>query len=403
MSRIEADLAVIGGGVAGLCTARAYLQAEPEAHVLLLERGDRLGPEQSTHNSGVLHDGFEYVPGSNKARYATKGTALATAFCAEHGVPTPLRGLLVVATDEEEVAGVRTYHERGQANGVGVHLVDEEAAREVEPHVGPLLEALHVPATRSIDSAGYVAALGKDVQARGATVRYRSPVKRIKETTSGATLTTTDGTDVHAERYLNAAGVNVDRLAAQVGADDGHRIVPFRGDYHELTPKADHLCRGHIYPAPRLDLPFLGVHLSRTAAGKVIVGPNAALAGGRFVYSPWGLNPKDLARTTAYKGFRRLMAKPQMRKHVPSEIHKSLSPRRFREEAQKLVPVLGRGDMVRSFSGIRAQLVSPDGDLVMDLMNTESERGVHILSGASPGLTGSLPFGMELAERLRAM
>ncbi len=396
------DLAIIGGGVAGLCTARAFLQAEPEARVVLLERGARLGPEQSTHNSGVLHDGFEYVPGSLKARFATQGTRQATAFCQQHGVAVPNRGLLVAAMDEGEVEGVRTYHERGTANGVPCRLIDGAEAQEIEPHMAEPVAALHVPGTRSIDSAGYVAALGKEVQELGCEVRLQSPVKSVSEGAGYAALESATGI-VHAERYLNAAGVAVDRLARQVGASEGNRIVPFRGDYYELTPETDHLCRGHIYPAPRLDLPFLGVHFSRTAAGKVIIGPNAALAGGRYKYSPTGLSPRDMAGTLLYPGFRRLMMTKRMLRHAPGEVKKSLLKGSFLKEANRLVPELGKQGMVRSFSGIRAQLVSRDGQLVMDLMTTRSERGIHLMSGASPGLTASLPFGQDLATQLAAL
>ncbi len=396
------DLAIVGGGVAGLCTARAYLQAEPEARVVLLERGDRLGPEQSSHNSGVLHDGFEYVPGSLKARFATEGTRQATAFCQGHGVAVPNRGLLVAAMEESEVAGVKTYHERGTANGVECRMVDGDEAVEIEPHMAKPLAALHVPGTRSIDSAGYVAALGREVRELGCEVRLGSPVTGLSEAGGSALLETATG-PVHAERFLNAAGVAVDRLARQVGADDGNRIVPFRGDYYELTPATDHLCHGHIYPAPRLDLPFLGVHFSRTAAGKVIIGPNAALAGGRYKYSPWGLSPRDMAGTLLYPGFRRLMLTKRMLRHAPGEVRKSLIKRSFLKEANRLVPALAKDGMVRSFSGIRAQLVSRDGQLVMDLMTTRSERGIHLMSGASPGLTASLPFGKDLATQLRRL
>ncbi len=396
------DLAIVGSGVAGLCTARAFLMAEPEARVVILERGSHVGPEQSTHNSGVLHDGFEYVPGSLKARFATEGTRQATAFCQQHGVAVPNRGLMVVAMQESERAGVETYFERGTANGVACRMIDGAEARKIEPHMAEPVAALHVPGTRSIDSAGYVEALGKEVRELGCEVRLQSPVKTLAEAGGLATLETATGT-VQAQRYLNAAGVGVDRLARQVGADDGNRIVPFRGDYYELTPETDHLCRGHIYPAPRLDLPFLGVHFSRTAAGKVIIGPNAALAGGRYKYSPWGLSPRDMAGTLLYPGFRRLMLTKRMLRHAPGEVKKSLVKGSFLKEANRLVPALRKDGMVRSFSGIRAQLVSREGQLVMDLMTTRSERGIHLMSGASPGLTASLPFGQDLAGQLRGI
>ncbi len=382
-------VAIIGAGVAGLCAARSL---PDDVQVTILERGQP-GQDQSTHNSGVLHPGVEYVPGSQKAHYATRGASAARAYAREHGIPAPRRGMLVAATDDDGVAGVHEYQRRGAANGVTCHLVGPGEARAIEPAIGDIVAGLHVPGVHSIDSRAYVDALVNECRQRGVRIHCNWPVTTIQEQRTGAVLSGPQG-EVRCDAYLNAAGTHVDELACQVDADEGCRIVPFRGDYLEVDANVN----GHVYPAPDLAMPFLGIHVSRLADGRVVAGPNAVPAGCKDAYGRFAIHPREMAKTLAYRGTWRLAVRPTMLSHATREAWHTVNRRAFLKDARRLVPGLKhRGP---AFSGIRAQLVTPDGDLVMDLKATRSDHGVHVLSGASPGLTASLPFGADVARML---
>jgi len=392
----EYDVAVVGGGCVGLSVA--YHLAGDGLAVAVLEKEYHLAAHQSGRNSGVLHPGFNYPPGSRKAHFATEGTRRTKAFCEEHGVPLDELGVVVAAQDDDEEARLGDLADNADANGVAVELLDEEGLREREPHAAGQA-ALHCPEAASVDSQAYVYALGTAARDAGVDLLLGYRVEGASRTASGLRVHTDKG-DVTADYLVNAAGLHADRLAAELGVGDGARIVPFRGEYYELRPGRRDLCRTMIYPAPDPELPFLGVHFTRRADGKVIVGPNAVLAFGREAYRNTDFDLGDLAETLSYGGFWRLVASRKMLGVARQELAKSYRKARFVAASQRLVPDVRGADLARSYAGIRAQLVSPNGDLVKDPVFETGPRSLHVLNAVSPGLTSSLPLGEHLAGRV---
>ncbi len=392
----DADVIVIGAGAVGTSTARALGFQGYE--VVVCEKEPGPGLHQSGRNSGVVHVGYQYEPGTLKARFATEGAERLKAYCRQHGIPLEEGGLLVVARNTEEVNRLGAIADRAKANGVEARLVDDDGLQEIEPHAAGQA-GLHVPAYASFDARAYVHALTAEAMNQGVRFYYDRRVTAIQQDADEVVIGTDKG-QLTARAVVNAAGLFSDRLAGQLCTD--MRIVPFRGYYAELAPRRRELVASHIYPTPDPQLPFLGVHLSRRADGRVIVGPGAMLAFGREAYRFHQFKLRDLWSTFTWPGFYRLMADPKMRRMIPSEVHKSLSLKAIWREAQQLCPALQPGDLVRSFAGNRAQMVTRDGELVMDLVVREQDRAVHVLNAISPGLTCSLPFGEHLAEKVAA-
>jgi (S)-2-hydroxyglutarate dehydrogenase len=378
------DVIVIGAGAIG-ASAALHL-ARLGVRVLILEKEAQPAQHQSGRNSGVIHAGYNLKPGTLKARYCVEGSRQLRAYCRERAIPMDEGGILIVARTDAERATLAELHARAQGNGVQSRIVDEDELRRIEPHARGSA-ALHAPEGASFDAPAYVRSLLDEAIATGAAeVRYGVAVRRLD--------------DIRAGVVLNCAGLHADRLAGAAAAD--LRIIPFRGYYAELVPARRDLVRSHVYAAPDLTFPFLGVHLSRRTDGRVIVGPGAMLAFGREAYRFAQVNPRDLAGTLTWPGFYRLFREPRFRALLVSEVSKSLSLRAVWREAQLLVPDLRPGDLVRSFAGNRAQVVSRDGQLVDDIVVRETERAVHVLNAVSPGLTCSLPFGEHLAGLCRA-
>jgi L-2-hydroxyglutarate oxidase len=383
---------VIGAGAIGASAARHL--AQQGVSVVVLEKEAGAARHQSGRNSGVIHAGYNLKPGSLKAKYCVEGSRALRAFCVERGIPMVQGGILIVARTDAERATLAELHGRAQGNGVQTRLVDEREIRKIEPHaVG--IAGLHAPEGASFDSSRYVEVLLDDARAAKADVRFGLTVRGISETSSVARVETSDGV-WEAGVVLNCAGLYADRLAGSLAAD--LRIIPFRGYYAELVPGRTDLIRSHVYAAPDLRFPFLGVHLSRRVDGRVIVGPGAMLAFGREAYHFAQIQPRDLAGTLAWPGFWRMMLQPRFRALVRSEVMKSLFLKRIWAEASLLMPELGTGDLVRSFAGNRAQVVDRAGELVDDIVVRESGRTVHVLNAVSPGLTCSLPFGEFIAK-----
>jgi len=387
----------------GCAVARA-LAARGE-RVLVLEKEPRLAMHQSGRNSGVLHAGMTYAPGSRKAAYCVAGRRAALSFARAHGVAAREVGKLVVAQHEAEVAVLQRLFTQGQANGAeGVRILDAAALREVEPHASGIA-ALHSPQSAIVDSLAFVAALARDAQDRGADLRVGAPLQAARFEDGAWRLRTSDGWE-EAQGLVTCGGLQSDRLARACGYDHPYRVVPFRGQFYQLREGREHLVRGLLYPAPDPRFPFVGVHLTPRTDGSVLAGPNAVLAFGREAYGHV-LQPqaRDLASMALSAGFWRMLARPEVRAQARTELARAVRPARFLRAAQALVPALEPGDLVPSHSGIRAQLVDPRGQLVDDILLAEDapRRALHVLNAVSPGLTCALPFGEDVAARSRAL
>jgi L-2-hydroxyglutarate oxidase len=390
------DLAVVGGGVIGAATVRACLQKHRGLKACLIEREPELARHQSGRNSGVVHVGYNQKPGTVKARFVVEGSRRLRQYCREHNVALVEDGILIVAKDEREVAVLKELKKRGDGNGARVEIVDAERLHELEPQAAGIA-ALLAPDGSSFDSRGYVLSLAEAGRELGATFFLSEAVQDLKENGNGVEIQTSTRT-IRAKVLVCAAGLYADRLAHKLGMGLKYQMVPFRGEYHELIPERRDLVRAHIYPAPDLHFPFLGVHLSRTFDGRVLVGPGAVLALGRESYDKSQINLSDIFEMARRKGFWKLFLSKEFRDVARQEWKKSLFAQAVLAEAQQLLPALRNGDLVPSRAGIRAQLVSQDGQLVEDLTVEESDRTIHVLNAVSPALTCSLPFADHLSE-----
>ena len=390
------DVAVIGGGIVGLATARALLLRSPERRVVLLEKEPGVARHQSGRNSGVIHSGIYYRPGSLKARLCRAGSSSIAAYARERGVPVDITGKLIAATRPDELDVLSALASRGNDHGLVVTRLSSEEAREQEPHLD-CLAALRVAATGVIDFVGVSRHLADDVEEMGGEVRTGCRVLAAVEVNGVHRIATTTG-DVRARQLVNCAGLQSDLVARSAGAEPPATIVAFRGEYYELAPHARHLVRGLIYPVPDPDFPFLGVHLTRGVDGSVHAGPNAVLALAREGYRWRDVVPAELVGTLRAPGFRHLVARHA--RQGLDEMLRSVSRRRFLTSLQQLVPELTEADLVPSPSGVRAQAVLPDGSLVDDFLLVERPGELHVLNAPSPAATSSLEIGAEIARRL---
>ncbi len=390
------DVAVVGGGCVG-CSVAYHLATETALDVCVIEKEHHLAEHQSGRNSGVLHPGFNYPPGSLKAQFATEGTSRMKAYCRENDIPLEELGVLVVATNREERRRLPDIQERATENGVKTEILhDREAIREHEPHAAGEA-ALYCPEAASVDSQQYVYQLARDAADAGVDFFTGYEVDQVTHLGETMHLDTSNG-DISASYFVNAAGLHADTLAHQLGVGEEYQIVPFRGEYYELVPEKRELCQTMIYPTPDPDLPFLGVHYTRRTDDKVIIGPNAVLAFGREAYKNTQIDLRELAGTLGYEGFWKLVASPTMIKVAISELNKSYRKSAFVDAARKLVPEVEVDDFNKSYAGIRAQMVHEDGELVMEPLFEHGDRSTHVLNAVSPGLTSSLPFGEHVAE-----
>ncbi len=387
------DLAIVGGGIVALATAHALSERAPRARLVILEKETRLGQHQTRHNSGVLHSGIYYRPGSYKARLCVEGARLMAEFCAVHGIRVDRCGKVIVATRAEELPRLHALYERGTANGVpGLALMDPARLRDLEPHAAAL-KAIHSPSTAIVDFPEVAAALARDLTARGVSIETAARVTAIARTGEGLELATPRLT-VRARGLVNCAGLYSDVIARLAGAVPDVRIIPFRGEYYFLRPERRHLVRGLIYPVPDPEFPFLGVHFTRTVHGEVEAGPNAVLAFAREGYRFGRIHPSELLGTLGYRGFW-AMARRYWRTGM-FEMYRSLSRRAFVRALQRLVPELRSEDVRRGGAGVRAQAVAPDGALVDDFRIVEGPDAIHVLNAPSPAATASLAIGRHI-------
>jgi L-2-hydroxyglutarate oxidase len=391
------DVAIVGGGIIGLATAHALLNARPSWSVVVLEKERRLAAHQSGRNSGVLHSGIYYRPGSLKARLAVSGRRSMVCFCSEHGVPFEICGKVIVAVDEQERTRLHELDRRAQANGVRANLVDAAGLRALEPHARGIA-ALHVPDAGLVDFSRVCSVLADLVFGTGAEIRLEWPVHRFIVDGRRTRLESQRG-DLTARCAVNCAGLFSDVLAQHSAGAAALRIVPFRGEYHELVPGREQLVKNMIYPVPDPALPFLGVHVTRGIDGRVHAGPNAVLALAREGYS-WGqINRQDLRDLSRFPGFRKLASR-YWRIGV-GELWRSVSRHALARALRALVPEIRSGDLVRTPAGVRAQALGVDGSLIDDFVLSESPGAVHVLNAPSPAATASLEIGREVARRVQ--
>jgi L-2-hydroxyglutarate oxidase len=390
------DVLVVGGGIVGLATARA-LAVERGVAVELVEAEPGLARHQTGHNSGVVHSGLYYKPGSRKAATCAAGRAALYDYLAARGIRHERCGKLVVAVDEAELPRLDELERRGRANGLaGIERVDGAALRAHEPHAAGLA-GLWVPETGIVDYSAVAAAFAEDVRAAGGTVATGARVARIRRRGGAIEVETADGARRSAPFLVACAGLESDRVARAAGLEPDVRIVPFRGDYYELVPEARRLVRGLIYPVPDPELPFLGVHFTRRIDGAIEAGPNAVLAWKRAGYSRGAFSPADAAATLAFPGFWRLA--PRYLGIGWDEYRRAWSRRRFVASLARLVPEIRETDVRRAGCGVRAQALGRDGRLVDDFAWAEDEGMIHVLNAPSPAATASMAIGREIAAR----
>lgn len=388
---VDCDVLVIGGGIVGLSTAHALSRLAPGTRVVVLEKEPGPARHQTGRNSGVIHSGIYYRPGSLKARFAVRGAAEMVKFCAEHGIAHEVTGKLIVATERAELPRLHALVQRGRENGIPVRELGPAQIAEYEPEVRGLA-AIHVGSTGIVDYGRVAEQLA---ESSGAEIVYGGAADLISRRADRVAVRTTAGVVVRARVLVNCAGLQCDRVARLAGDEPGMRIVPFRGEYYDLARPS--LVRGLVYPVPDPAFPFLGVHLTRGIGGGVHVGPNAVPALAREGYG-WGVvRPRDVADELAWPGSWRMAARHW--RYGAGEIHRSLSKQAFTEAVRRLLPAVSPRDLVPAAAGVRAQAVLRDGTLVDDFLIRDAPRTVHVLNAPSPAATASLPIGREIAGR----
>jgi L-2-hydroxyglutarate oxidase len=396
---MKVDCVVIGGGIVGLSVALALLRKQPGIHLVVLEKEPQLAFHQSGRNSGVIHSGIYYRPGSLKARFARAGNRSMIKFCEEHGISYEVCGKLVVATSERELPLLDNLFRRGVENGIEVAQLSQEEVREIEPHVR-CLRGIRVPSTAIVNYREVCATYAGLIQGEGGVVKTSAEVTEIRRS-GGAHLLETAVGDIETRFLVNCGGLQSDRIARRAGLDPGARIVPFRGEYYELVPQRRDLVKGLIYPVPDPAFPFLGVHFTRMINGSVHAGPNAVLAFRREGYRKTDFGLGAVLETLTYPGFWQLA-----RKHYKEgfkEMLRSLSKKAFVKSLQRLIPEISSADLRPTTAGVRAQALLPDGRLVEDFLMVHGPASIHVCNAPSPAATASLEIGMAVAEQVPEM
>lgn len=389
------DFCVIGGGIVGLATAKALQEAKPNASILLLEKEPRLASHQTSHNSGVIHAGIYYAPGSLKAKLCKEGNKETKAFCSEHSIPFETCGKLIVATNKVEEKRVKELFDRSLIHGLPVRMVDKDEMNALEPNVSGTL-ALLSPETGIVDYAQVARRMADVLSSRGAELYCSETVQEIRESSDRVTIHATTKT-IQARNLIVCGGLQADRLAKIAGMQVDFQIVPFRGEYFQLPRSLNGIVKHLIYPAPDPDLPFLGVHLTRMIDGSITVGPNAVLGMAREGYPKGAFNLKDTARFMTFPGFWRFIW--DNRKHAVDELRSSFSKRYYLELCRKYCPSLQFEDLMPYRAGIRAQVILNNGKPAHDFLFGETPRMLHVYNAPSPAATSAIPIGRMIAQK----
>lgn len=394
---LKSDIVIVGGGIVGLATAMKFQDRFPDMTVTVVEAEGRVSEHQSGHNSGVLHAGLYYKPGSQKAILCRAGKVAMEAFCNEHEVRWDRCGKVVVATTEEELPRLDNIAGRATENGVGFERIDRAQLNELEPAAAGLA-AIHVPETGIVNYRSVCDVIAKIIVAQGGNVELNFKVAHISFNGQSVELTSRNGSKIRGDRMINCGGLNSDRICRMAGVEPDVKIVPFRGEYYELEPNSESLCRNLIYPVPDPSFPFLGVHFTRMIDGGVECGPNAVLALAREGYKWTNIRLGDLSETLAYRGFRTL-AKKYWRTGI-GEMHRSLRKPAFVKALQKLIPSIQSSDLKPGRSGVRAQAVTIDGNLLDDFLIQKNDRAVHVLNAPSPAATASFAIADHIVDQI---
>ena len=392
----QSDVIIVGGGIVGLATAYQLIQRFPATRITVLEKETSVGAHQSGNNSGVLHSGIYYKPGSLKARNCRIGKEAMVAFCQQYGVDYEICGKVIVAVEESELSILEDILQRGQQNGVRSTMIDRDRLLELEPHAAGI-QAIHVPEAGICDFRGVCRKLAEILKSHGGNIVTGAPVKSIR-TGSGEVIAVTSRGNFRGRYLVNCAGLHSDRVARMTGENPDSLIVPFRGEYYELKPEAQHLCRNLIYPVPDPNFPFLGVHFTRMTDGRIECGPNAVLAFAREGYRKRDVNVPDLVEALTYKGFLRLASK-HWRMGL-GEMWRSASKRAFVHALRRLMPGIRSKHLATARAGVRAQAINPNGSIVDDFVVLTGKRIVNVGNAPSPAATSSLNIGLAVVDKL---
>ncbi|PWA07046.1 L-2-hydroxyglutarate oxidase [Pueribacillus theae] len=390
------DLAIIGGGIVGLSTGMSFLNRFPNSRIVIIEKETDWATHQTGHNSGVIHSGIYYKPGSFKARFAKEGNKAMVDFCEKHGITYDVCGKVIVAAEKAELPLLDRLYERGLQNGLQVRKVDSSELKEIEPHVNGL-GAIQVKDSGIVDYVQVAHKFAELIRDGGGELRLSTTVEKIAETENEVVIETNRGT-IHSRFLVNCAGLQSDRIARMAGLYTDMKIVPFRGEYYTLSPEKRYLVNHLIYPVPNPDFPFLGVHFTRMINGEVHAGPNAVLAFKREGYSKQNIDVKDLVEVLSYSGFWKL-AMPNMKEGM-KELIRSFSKKAFLNSLRRLIPELNESDIVPTEAGVRAQALKHDGSMVDDFAIFPGKSSLHVCNAPSPAATASIMIGNEIVNRI---
>ena len=392
----QTDVLVIGGGIVGLAAAYQVARLKPATKIVVVAKEPEPARHQTGHNSGVLHSGIYYKPGSLRALNCRSGKRMMEEFCREEGIPFDICGKVIVACGDSELPGLQRIFERGQANGVACAMIDRARLKELEPHTAGIA-AIHVPEAGIVNYRAVCLRLVEIVERAGGRFIPNAEVTALRSEANGVAVVSRAG-EFQARYVINCTGLQSDRTTKLSGRTPAVKIVPFRGEYFELKPAAKHLCRNLIYPVPDPSFPFLGVHFTRMISGAVECGPNAVLAFAREGYRKRNVSFRDLSETLTYGGFLKLAAKHWRTGF--GELWRSFSKRAFVKALQRLIPEIRGEDLETAPAGVRAMALAPDGSIVDDFVIDEHDRFINVCNAPSPAATSSLQIGLSIAERL---